>query len=919
MTLSSGARLGPYEILSAIGAGGMGEVYKARDTRLDRSVAIKVLPPAFSGDPDRRVRFEREAKTIAGLNHPHICTLHDVGEHDGSTFLVMEHLSGDTLAQRLEKGPLPLEQALTVATEIADALAAAHRQGVVHRDLKPGNVMLTKTGAKLLDFGLAKLTGHGEQAAAASLASVPTQTRPLTSEGAIVGTLQYMAPEQVEGKPADARTDLWALGAILYEMLTGKRAFAGASAASLIGNIMNAEPVALTTLQPLTPPSMDRLVRKCLAKAPDDRWDSAHDVADELRWMRETSGVATLTGTRPRGRRGLWTAVGVAGITIISLASILAYWLLSGQLRPESSPSVVNSTIKIEPAHWLDGMRRELDMQRPSRTALAVSHDGAFVIYSAIEENPGPQAKAQLFLRRLDHSAATPIHGTEGGISPFLSPDDRWVGFWADGRLKKIGVEGGVPTVLCDVPWPFGADWGQDNTIVFADGYHSGISRVSAEGGKPETLTTPDAKRSAWSHRLPSWLPNGKAVLFTVMRHGWDAEPRVGLLRLDTREWQILLPDAADAKYVPTGHLLFLRQGTLMAVRFDLSTYTTTGQPVPLVENVMQAFTTADAYSTAAGQFSVSDTGSLAYATGGVAPDRRNWLVWVDQKGVEQPVTSLRSAFFAPRLSPDGTTIAYVTTAREAQVWIYDLRRETPQRLPVEGRAEYPIWAAGGTRLLFGVLQPPVSNNLYWQPSDGSAPMVRLTTSENRQFAGSLSPDERTLAVVERHPDTRNDIVLLDLPSGRVTPFLHSSSNKRYPDFSPDGRWIAYSSDESGRDEVYVRPFSGAGQLVRVSREGGVQPLWARDSRQLFYRWQDQMWVVDVRTDGHFAVSPPRMLFQQAGYSLGEPIRGYDLSHESPPRFLMVKIDDRKPTPVTELTLVQNWFNELRAKMPVGR
>jgi Tol biopolymer transport system component len=577
--------------------------------------------------------------------------------------------------------------------------------------------------------------------------------------------------------------------------------------------------------------------------------------------------------------------------------------------------------IKVEPGHWLDGMRRTRDAERPSRTTLDISGDGRFAVYSAIEENPGPQAKPQLYLRRMEQAEAKPITGTEGGINPFLSPDNRWVGFWADGKLKKVPVDGGVPTPLCDVFEIFGASWGSDNSIVFAGGLAAGLSRVSADGGKPESLTTPDPKREEYGHRLPSWLPNGKAVLFTVKGYTNDPPPWLALLRLDTREWHALLPDAADARYVPTGHLVFLRQGTLMAARFDPARLEVIGQPSPLVENVMQTFTTSAHYNTGAGQFDVSDSGALIYAAGGVLPDSQNSLVWVDQRGIEQPVTPLQFPFFAPRLSPDGRRITYVTMGREWQVFVYDRNTGTNSRLTDEGMTDYSIWTRDGKRIVFSWQKSTVPN-LFSQPFDGSSPMERLTTSEYGQHPGSWSSssDGQTLALVESHADSGEDIVLLEARSGRVRPFLNSQFDEMYPEFSPDGRWIAYTSNdnESKRDEVYVRPFPGPGMKIPVSSQGGREPLWASNGKQLFYRWRGQVWAVEVRTDGGFATGKPRLLFERPGYVGAEPIRGYDLSQDGQ-RFLMVKYEQRKPTPVTEMILVQNWFEELKQKVPTGK
>jgi Tol biopolymer transport system component len=615
----------------------------------------------------------------------------------------------------------------------------------------------------------------------------------------------------------------------------------------------------------------------------------------------------------------------VAAIAVGPILGAIATALILSHLNPTPSSPIERVTIKVEPGHWLDGRRRSWEKELPSQTALAISSDGRFVVYSAIEENPGPQAKPQLYLRRMDQLEAKPIAGTEGAVHPFLSPDNRWVGFQtphtevAPGKLKKMPVEGGVPSPLCDVWVLVGASWGRDNSIVFADISSPGLSRVSADGGKPETLTEPDPKREEWSHGLPSWLPNGKAVLFTVRRDGLDRQPWTCLLRLDTREWRVLIQDAADARYIPTGHLVFLRQGTLMAVRFDLARLEVIGQPVALAENVMQAFSTADSFNTGAGQFGISDIGSLIYAPGVIVQDSRDSLVWVDQRGEEQPVTDLRFNCFAPRLSPDGQKIACATLGREGQVWVYDLATGTNSPLTAEGRANYPIWAPDGKRVLFS-WHRSLADNLFWQPYDRSAPIERLTTSEYMQIPGSWSPDGKTVAFEEFLPDKGMYISMLEVSSGRVTPFLKSPTpvDEMFPEFSPDGRWMAYSSNESKRFEIYVQPFPGPGMRYPVSSEGGVMPVWAKNGKQLYYIWQDQVWVVDVRTDGGFATSKPRLLFKKSGLGSGSICRTFDLSLDGQ-RFLMVKGEQRKAAPVTEMVLFLNWFEELKRLVPARK
>jgi serine/threonine protein kinase/Tol biopolymer transport system component len=897
---------GKYRVLEEIGRGGMGVVYRAEDSKLARRVAIKVLPEAFTADAERLARFEREARILASLNHPNIAAIYGVEEADGRRFLVLELVEGTTLAERLSRGPLSLEDALEVCRQIAEGLEAAHEKGIIHRDLKPANIKITPEGkVKILDFGLAK--ARVEEATPVDVANSPTITAEMTEPGVILGTAAYMSPEQARGKPADKRTDIWAFGCILYECLTGRRAFEGETATDFVAAILRGQPN-WQALPAATPSRIVDLLQRCLRKDPRARW---RDIGDARIEIEAPEHHLSEVSTTPRKVSPVWL---VAGASALLMTGIFVDRLLIGRFTPRPATSSVTSIIKVEPGRWLDGLRRVAEMQRPSRRALAISRDGSFIVYSGIEENPGPQAKPLLYLRRMDQAAAKSISGTEGGINPFLSPDNRWVGFWGDGKLKKVSVEGGVPVILCDVSWLFGASWGRDGSIVFADGWRAGLSRVSAEGGTPEALTQPDPQREESSHRLPSWLPNGKAIVFSVVRHLWDQQPALALFRPDTREWRLLLPDAADARYVPTGHLVFLRQGTLMAVRFVLDRLEIIGQPFPLVENVMQAFSTNSGYNTGFGQYDISETGSLIYAPGGLVPDRKNTLVWVDEKGAEQPVTDLRMSFFHPRLSPDGKMIAYATSGREWQIWVYDLRRGTNSRLTGEGCAIYPIWAPDGQRVLFQ-WQRSVVANLFWQPCDGSSPMERLTTSAYFQAPGSWSSDGRTVAFVENHPDTGTDIEMLDASTRRSAPFLASSFNERYPDFSPDGRWLAFTSDESKREEVYVRPYPGPGMKVQVSGEGGDSPLWARNGRQLFYRHQAQVWVVDVRTDGGFSVNKPRLLFEKAGYGIGDPIRSYDLTLDSR-RFLMVKDEQRPASPATEMVLVQNWFDALKRLAP---
>jgi serine/threonine-protein kinase len=626
----------------------MGEVYRARDTRLDRTVAIKVLPHELASDSERRSRFEREARSISTLNHPHICTLYDVGEADGQAFLVMEHLVGETLAERLKKGPLPLAQALTVATEIADALAAAHGQGVIHRDLKPGNVMLTKSGAKLLDFGLAKLAAHGEQPGAAHLTSAATRATPLTGEGVIVGTLQYMAPEQLEGKPTDARTDLWALGTIIYEMLTGKRAFEGTSAASLIGAILEREPAPLSTLQPLTPPGVDRLVRQCLSKAPEDRPDTAHDVANDLRWLRETSGTGTLASGQPRRRRWLGALLVVGGLAMAA-GGAGVMWLLR---RPAPDAPVSRLSLDVRPADELNSGDAPYSpyytgWSHPRggiRTAFAWTPDGRALVFVGLRERV-----QRLYVRSLDREEARPLAGTEGAQLPTVSPDGSWVMYWARGAIQKIALSGGPPTTVAEpVPEP---PWGM---VVGAGGQlflgaSSGpIRQVTADGTMtPVTVLRPGEV----GHIHPFLLPGSRALLYVVRRRIWTwGDEEVVAQVLATGERKVLARDAADARYVPSGHLIFLRRGVLLAVGFDVGRLAIIGNPVSILEGVAQALTSANSGKLGgAGQIAVSPTGTLAWIAAPVTPYPDTVLMSASRRGVVTSVGGSRPQLRSPR------------------------------------------------------------------------------------------------------------------------------------------------------------------------------------------------------------------------------------------------------------------------------
>jgi serine/threonine-protein kinase len=857
----------------------MGEVYRGRDLRLGRTVAIKILPSGFESHRDRLGRFEREARAASRLNHPHICALYDVGEADGVPYLVLEYIEGESLAQRISRGRLSVDEALRHAFEIAEALDHAHRHGVVHRDLKPANVVLTKAGAKVLDFGLAQVWKNSAGEMVESRAS--TEARELTAEGVILGTLPYMAPEQVEGKETDARTDLFALGAVLYEMLAGQRPFEGSSPASLIAAILASEPAPITVESRL-PQSVDRLVRKCLAKDPDHRWQTARDLADEIRWITESSGTAGVTP--PRQSRVPLLAAGV-GIVVGVLGVGFGLW---SSLRPEAPRPLVRSVIPIPPAESL--------ILQSASSSLSVSPDGRNVVFAGSQGNTD-----RLYIRALDKPEVERLPETEGGWNPFFSPDGKWIGFFADSTLKKIALSGGAPVSLCTVCGGFGSSWSPDGTIV-SGGHRRGLLAVPDSGGATRSLTSADKERNERTLRFPEVLPGGKAVLFTA--GGWNEDSfddaRTEVLSLATGEKKVLIEGGTYARYAPTGHLVYARAGALFAVAFDLDRLELTGAPVPVLQGV------ATHPNNGGAQFAISSEGTLVYMRGRPMSTSHR-LVWADRNGRIERVGEVEGPLGYPRLSPDGERVALSVEGALAHLGVYDIPRGTLSRLTFEENVPGTgTWTPDGRMLTFP-WQLSGGTDMFWQPADGSGSPAPLGPGE----PGSWSPDGKTLAYVHSDSSFQQDIWTLRIDGDRKPqPLLEEPSNQYSPEISPDGHWLAYLSEETGRPEVYVRAFPGSEQKKQISANGGLDPRWSRDGRELFYiEGEDRLMVSRITTLPSLAATRAEVVFEDKEHRYLK--LGYDVARDG--RFIMVDENEVWPT---ELHLVQNWFQELERLVP---
>lgn len=890
MALNSGTHLGLYAIVSPIGAGGMGEVYKALDTQLGREVAIKVLPEAFEQDRERLARFEREARILASLNHPNVATLYGLEQSGGIRFLVMELVPGETLAERLARGPIPTEEALPLFKHIAEGLQAAHEESVIHRDLKPANIMITPDGTpKILDFGLAKT--YAGQASSSDLSESPTATKG-TATGVVLGTPSYMSPEQAKGKPLDRRADVWAFGCCLFEALSGRKAFHGETLSDVLASVIKDEPD--WDVLPALPSGIERLLRRCLQKDPARR---LHDIADGRLEIEEAMEGTLASEDSPRrtarGRLGWILAAFLAG------ASISALLLLS---RPSSDPAgeLRRLEISLTPA-----ARLAISEQPP----LAISPDGNVLVYAGTVGDT-----THLFQRRLDEWEAIAIPDTDGAHGPFFSPDGESVFFFTGMELRRVKLTGGASQRISDAPpVPRGASFTSAGEILITPTNAHGLARGFTFDGSSSMLAPPDPSRNERNHSWSQGLPDGKSALVTVHKLGRESyeSADVAILDLETGTRTVLLEGAYHARYVPTGHLVYMSGGVLNGVPVSLSRAEVTGPPVPLVRGVMADFRTGAAY------YAFSDSGTLVYAAGGAVSSSQKRLVWVDLTGRSQPVSEETRVFSWPRISPDSGRVAVAVEGASDDLWIYELARGTFERFTFEARNITPLWTPDGRRLIFSTTRNFGVPQLVFRRTDGIGEVEQLVSTRFPSFVGSWTPDGQSLAFT-RHGNRDKDIMLKSFEDeSPPVALLDSRFDETGAAFSPDGRSLAYVSDESGRGEVYVRAFPGPGTRVQLSTDGGDEPVWAKSGHELFYRSDSGMMGVAVdATDGggELRIGESRLLFDDRfEMSSIAGLANYDVSSDG--RFLMVEPYEENKGP-TQLYVVLNWFEELERRVP---
>ena len=874
-----------YRIVEKIGQGGMGEVYLADDLSLDRKVALKFLPEAFTGDPERMARFEREAKLLASLNHPNIAGIYGLEQEDVNRFLVLEHVEGETLRAKLNKGALPLEDALALCRQIAEGLEAAHEKGVIHRDLKPANVMIT-TGekVKILDFGLAKALADETQRIDASQS--PTLTEEMTRPGVILGTAAYMSPEQAKGKSIDSRTDIWAFGCILYECLTGKKAFEGETVTETLAEILRGEPK-WELLQATIPSRIKTLLRRCLHK---DKKMRIHDVADVRIELEEMIAAPPEMQTPTLGASSRWKwSMAVPWTLVVLLFGIVAFMSFN-QLRDTGlkSEKPIRLGISLPKNLRISGIPM-------------LSSDGSRIAFEAFKDNT-----PQLYTRLLAESEVLPLGGTEGALpSPFFSPDGKWIAFVSDRELKKVSIEGSYPQVLANDSF-IGGTWCDDRTIVYTPAYSSGLWRIPSSGGDPEKLTEPEPSKGELGHWWPQMLPDGETILFTNYATPFE-RCSVAAYSLKSHQQKILVKGAMFGRYLPSGHLVFVRSETMLAAPFDLQRLALTGTSVPVLDDLSVTFAGGWA------DVSVSENGTLAYIRSSDIL-RKLRLVRFDRSGNINPINSAGKLCFTPKISPDGKRIAMTCSeaGRAPDIWTYDIQREAFTRITFGAASETnPLWTHDGKRLIYQSEQPQY--DLYWKASDGTGSEELLLNSPHDKEIGAVSRNGKILIYSENNPETAADLWVLPLNGkGKAELWLQTPFNEASPSLSPDGNWLAYVTDESRRREVYIQPFPEHGERIQVSTEGGDMPVWSPNGQELFYMTGSKLMVVPVINGKKLQFGKPSTIFD---FEVGsDKAFNYDIS---PDKAWFVGLQRDPTAPPDNIEIVLNWFEELKERVPV--
>ena len=908
MALAAGTKVGSYEVVAQIGAGGMGEVYQTHDTKLGRDVAIKVLPEAFAHDPERLSRFQREAKMLAALNHPNIATIHGLEQSGGTSYLVMELVSGETLAERMRSGPLPIEDALKISVQIAEALEAAHEKNIIHRDLKPANVKVTPEGkVKVLDFGLAK--AFEGDSANEDMSNSPTLSRAATMQGVILGTAAYMSPEQARGKSVDKRTDIWAFGCVLYELLTGKQAFHGEDITDILAAVVKAEPD-WQALPAATPVMIRNLLRRCMQKDKTLRMQAAGDARIEIQeaLTSPSDDGAERVGVLLRTKLSWSIAVTLA---IVATLALWAWWHATSASERAPRP-LVRLSVDLGP---------DVSLGSVAGSDVIVSPDGTRLVY--VSQN-------RLFTRRLDQSTGTELTGTEGAYEPFFSPDGQWVAFFTGSQLKKVPVEGGGAILLCDCSAGVsrGGSWGEDGNIIASlSSVRGGLSRIPSAGGTPTPITqlAPGEAIHSW----PQILPGGKAVMFTtsISVVGFDSG-NIEVMSLEDRHRKTVQRGSSYGRYLPSGHLVYMNRGTLFAVPFDLDRLEELGTPVPLLQDV--AYSPNNGFAQFEFSSMSSAPGTLVYRSGGAGESGLVTLEWLDSAGKMQPLLPKPGFYQRPRISPDGERVALeISDVSGSDIWVYEWRRDTMTRLTSGGAGTYinPTWSPDGRYILFSGTPP---DGIFWTRSDGATKPQPLTQSANLQVPFSFTSDGKRLSFNEAAPGSQYDLWTVTverdavgLHADKPEPFLLTPFDEREPVLSPDGRWLAYTANDSGTFQVYVRAFPDRGGKWQISNNGGSYPEWSRNGHELFFRSTDNRIMVasyTVRGDS-FAADRPRVWSEKRLADFGPVgIRSYDLAPDGKRIIALISPGTLQAQAAqNHVIFLENFFDELRRRVPTGK